>query len=382
MLLIILLLSVAVLASPITVPLKIANETGYFFPNGTLDAENIRHHIRYIQCHCQQSRTAKSLCRFDAPLRKRAVESIGLSSEHAEATPVGELRVGGQAINVFFDTIVPVTIVDPRAYNPQDSPTAQRIGQTRLSDVPIMGESQVSRWLDVTSVGNIETMMTFDRAEQDMFNPAQTDARGICAMSRGGLSLIEVLRRNSLLDRPVFAFSLIPFGPNAANAANHRGTLFLGSHRRGLRFVAVEQHPTYARLLAINGLFNGIPSRMILASGSPLIILPIDWARSVFNTLNMVVEDRGTTVFAKYTCTETPIFRILSRFASITLSRDSVRFGRDPAGLCISSIVGEEQNDIILGLPFFRSAYVAFDLERQLSQSGPPGRVGIGGPGN
>ncbi|KAL9935185.1 hypothetical protein V8E36_006261 [Tilletia maclaganii] len=105
MLYIILLLSVAVLASSITVPLKIANETGYFYPNGTLDAENIRHHIRYVQCHCQQSRTARSLCRFDAPSRKRATESIGLSSAYDGATPVGELRVGGQTINVFFDTV-------------------------------------------------------------------------------------------------------------------------------------------------------------------------------------------------------------------------------------------------------------------------------------
>ena len=74
------LLSVAVLASSITVPLKIGNETDYFYPNGTLDAENLRHHIRYVQCRCQQSRAAKNLCFFDAPLRERAVESIGLSS--------------------------------------------------------------------------------------------------------------------------------------------------------------------------------------------------------------------------------------------------------------------------------------------------------------
>ena len=105
MLQVILLLSVAVLGSSIIVPLRIANETDYFYPNGTLDAASVRHHIRYVQCHFQQSDIAKSVCRFDTPLPKRAVESIGLFSAYHAATPVGELRIGGQAINVIFDTV-------------------------------------------------------------------------------------------------------------------------------------------------------------------------------------------------------------------------------------------------------------------------------------
>ncbi|KAL9933860.1 hypothetical protein V8E36_007518 [Tilletia maclaganii] len=372
----ILLLSVAVLASSITVPLKIANETGYFYPNGTLDAENIRRHIRYVQCRCQQSRTARSHCRFDAPSRKRATESIGLSSAYYGATPFGELRVGGQPINVFFDTIVPVTIVDPRAYNPQASPTAQRIGQVRLSDVPIMGMSQVSRWYDVTSVGNIEAMTTFDRAEQAMFNPEQTDAMGICAMSTGALSLTEVLFRSFLLDQPVFAFSLSRIGPTADTG----GTLFLGSHRTGLRYVPLEQDLRDAGLWAISGHLNGIYSRMILASGSPLIILPILLAISVFRRLNVVVQRQGPVLIAKYNCAGPPVFLITFRSSYVILSGDSVRYGLDAAGLCISSIVGEEQTYITLGLPFFRSAYVAFDPSGRAPRTGPQGRVGIGVP--
>ena len=105
MLRVILLLSVAVLGFSITVPLRIANETDFFYPNGTLDAARVRHHIHYVQCHYQQSRTARSLCRFDAPSRKRSASSIGLFSAYHSATPVGELRIGGQAFNVIFDTV-------------------------------------------------------------------------------------------------------------------------------------------------------------------------------------------------------------------------------------------------------------------------------------
>ncbi|KAL9939472.1 hypothetical protein V8E36_001289 [Tilletia maclaganii] len=115
MLRIILLLCVAVLGSSITVPLtvsgssitvplKIANETVYFYPNGTLDAAKVKHHIHYVQCLRQHARIEHSLACFDASFWKRGFESIKLFSAYHAATPVGELRIGGQAINVIFDT--------------------------------------------------------------------------------------------------------------------------------------------------------------------------------------------------------------------------------------------------------------------------------------
>ncbi|KAL9939474.1 hypothetical protein V8E36_001291 [Tilletia maclaganii] len=300
MLQVILLLSVAVLGSSIIVPLRIANETDYFYPNGTLDAASVRHHIRYVQCHFQQSDIAKSVCRFDTPLPKRAVESIGLFSAYHAATPVGELSVGGQAFKVIFDTIVPVTTVDPRSYLPEDSPTAQRIGQPRFSFVPNIGMSLVSRWRDVTAVGGIETYTTFDRAEQRMFTPTQQDAMGICAMSRyhtsaGGVySLIEVLHQSRLLDRPVFAFSLVRL-ERSIQTLEHGGMLYLGSHCRGLRFVSLDQDPRYAGLWAISGQLNDIYWRMILASGSSFIVLPAALAVYTFGRLGLVVEEDGSS---------------------------------------------------------------------------------------
>ncbi|KAL9940966.1 hypothetical protein V8E36_000454 [Tilletia maclaganii] len=382
MLRIILLLSVAVLGFSITVPLRIANETNYFHPNGTLDVANVRRHVHYVQCHCQQSRTAKSLCRFNAPSRKRDVESIELISAYHAATPVGELRIGGHVINVIFDTILPVTIVDPRAYHPGESSTAYRIEQLRLSFYPTIGERQVSRWRDVTSVGRIETTTTFDRAEQPIFTPDQTDAMGICAMSRyhtssgGAYPLIEVLAQNSLINQPVFALSLSRLEQTTPNG----GTLSLGHHRRRLQFSPLEQNPHYAGLWAIRGHLNDIPSRMVLASGSPFVILPILLARLVFHRLELMVEENDTTLFAKYNCADPPLFYLTFSATSVPLDRDSVRLGVDEAGLCISSIIGAVQDDIMLGLPFFRSAYVAFDLFGRAGGRRAPGRIGIGLP--
>ncbi|KAL9936978.1 hypothetical protein V8E36_004213 [Tilletia maclaganii] len=422
MLRIILLLCIAVLCSSITVPLKIANETVYFYANGTLDAEKIRHHIHYIQCHYQQSRTARSLCRFDAPLRKRRVESIELFSPSHAATPVGELRVGGQAFNAIFDTvrrlhsqersdsmllidigllhhfapfcelstqltleIVPVTIVDPRAYLPETSPTARRVGEDRLTHIPAGGVSVVSRWRDVMTVGGIETITTLDRGENHMFDPTWNAAMGICAMSRydsssgGALSMIEVLTGRQLLDRPVFAFSLSRLG-QTTQVTENGGILSLGYHRRSVRFSPLEQDPRYAGLWAISGHLNSISSRMILASGCPFIILPVQLARSIFDAHGLLVEEYGTALIAKYICALPPHFHIRFPAISVTLSMDSIMLGVDENDFCILSIIGAMQVDITLGLPFFRSAYVAFDLIGRAGRYGTPGRVGIGPP--
>ncbi|KAL9940963.1 hypothetical protein V8E36_000451 [Tilletia maclaganii] len=243
-----------------------------------------------------------------------------------------------------------------RAYRPGESRTAQPIRQPRFSLYSTIGERLVSRWSDVTSVGGIQTTTTFDRAEQEIFTPDQTEAMGICAMSRyrpssgEPYSLIEVLFRSFQLDQPVFALSLTP--PTIANG----GTLSLGNHRPGLRFSPLEQGQRYAGLWAISGQLNGIDSRMVLASGSPFIILPVRLARSIFGTLGLLVEARDTTLFAKYNCARPPPFHITFPATSIFLDRNSVSFSVDAAGLCISSIIGAVQDDIMLGLPFFRSA--------------------------
>ncbi|KAL9939473.1 hypothetical protein V8E36_001290 [Tilletia maclaganii] len=196
--------------------------------------------------------------------------------------------------------MVSVTIVDPRMYLPEASPTAQRIGQPRLFFLPNTGMSQVSRWRDITTVGGIETYTTFDRAEQRMFTPAQQDAMGICAMSRyhtssGGVySLIEVLSRNLLLDRPVFALSLSR-PEQTASITEHGGELSLGDHRTRLRYSPLEQDPHYAGLWAVSGTLNGIVSRMILASGSRFITLPVPLARLIFGRLGLMVEKYGSS---------------------------------------------------------------------------------------
>ncbi|KAL9932821.1 hypothetical protein V8E36_008520 [Tilletia maclaganii] len=391
MLQILLFLSLATLCSSFTVQLRAVNETVFLHPNGTLNVAKALHHIHAGRCKYQQVREDSRLCHLYSSSEKRSTERIDLYSIYDVIAPVGQLSVGGQPFKVIFNTAALVSIVDPRAYSPTASPTAEHIGQSYINTFPGQHVSQVSRWRDFTSIGGIGTAATIDLAWQPIFDSSETEALGVCAMSRGDISssrplpVIKEFVRARLLDRPVFAFSL----SRLRQPQTSGGEITLGSHRRNLRFALLEADPRYAGLWAVSGVFNDFESKMILDSGSSFIVIPAWEATRIFNNLGLVIEQHRSVVMAKYLCKFPPIFQITIGSRQITLSADSVQFGLPEESvhfvqpehqLCILSIVGEQRDDVRLGLPFFRSAHVAFDLEFETRGYGTRGRVGIGLP--
>ncbi|KAL9932616.1 hypothetical protein V8E36_008733 [Tilletia maclaganii] len=382
MLHILILFSIVVLSSSITVKLRAPNETTYLHHNGTLDTKKLLRHLRYVQCRFQSTQTANHPCIFSSPLQKRVAESTELHWPAHSAAPVGELSIAGRPTLVFFDTAAQFTIFDRRTYTPALSPTAEPIGDPFLATFSDGRQSQMSRWRDFVGIGNLVAKITFDRAQEPMFNPTRTDAMGICALSRfdglGGrpLSVIEELSRGRLLDLPVFAFALSRSGQKAPNG----GWLFFGFHRRGLRFADLDRDPRYAGLWAVHGSLNGVASTMVLDTVSNLIVLPVRHASDIFARLGLRVVRHNSVLMARYNCNFHPDISIKIATRTIELSRDSVELSADEQNVCTLSIVGQQQDHITLGLPFFRNAYVAFDLVGRVEGSEGPGRIGIGPP--
>ncbi|KAL9938482.1 hypothetical protein V8E36_003105 [Tilletia maclaganii] len=240
----------------------------------------------------------------------------------------------------------------------------------------------MSRWRDFVWIGTLVTKITFDRADIPIFDPTRTDAMGICALSRFDgldgrpLSVIEELSRARLLDLPVFAFALSRRG----QTSHHGGWLFLGRHRRDVLFSDLDRDPNYAGLWAVRGSFNEIPSTMVFDTVSKLVVLPVHQARFIFTSLALDVEVHDGVLMAKYVCKHPPAFVIAISSSIIYLSGDNVQLNVERPNVCTLSIVGEEQDYITLGLPFFRSAYVEFDLVGHVGDPRRPGRVGIGLP--
>ena len=158
-----------------------------------------------------------------------------------------------------------VSIADPRAYSPTASPTAQHIAQSYLNILPDGRVLRVSRWRDFTSIGEIGATATIDVAQQPIFDSSETEARGVCAMSRGGtpsgrpFSVIQEFARSQLLDRAVFIFSL----SRLRQPHTSGGVITLGSHRSDLKFAALETGPRYAGLWVVKGRLNGFESKMV-----------------------------------------------------------------------------------------------------------------------
>ncbi|KAL9934859.1 hypothetical protein V8E36_006634 [Tilletia maclaganii] len=373
--------NILALGFAITVTLFASNSSGPFHRNGSLDAAQVTKHVHFIQCRYHRTRREDHLCRFHYGFAKRSRGHLELFQGGYAGTPVGELRFGGQPYLAIFDTAALFSTVDPSAYVPEASPTAEHIEQPYVNTLPDGPMSQLPRWRDVAYVGGIEARVTVSRAQHRIFDPAVTPAMGVCAMSRadgssgGPRSVIQELVSARLLDRPVFAISL-----SNSQAEAGGGILLLGSYRSGLRFVPLDRSPRYTGLWAFSAWIHGIHSTMILDSGSSFIILPIELARTLFHRLWLTVEQHGSTLMASYPCAHPPVFPIATAFRTIILSRESLRFGSDKDGICALSIIGAEQAHTTLGLPFFRSAYVAFDLHGSVPRGNLPGRIGIGYP--
>ncbi|KAL9934178.1 hypothetical protein V8E36_007260 [Tilletia maclaganii] len=374
--------SIVVLSSSITVNPRAPNETTHLHHNGTLDAEKVVQHLRYVQCRFQSTQTANHLCPRFSRLEKRRAGSIELRSASTSAAPVGELSIVGRPTLVVFDTAAPFSIFDPRTYNPELSQTAEQIGEPFAATFRDGRESQISRWRDFVRIGDIGARTTFHRAQEPIFDPTKTNAMGICALSRFGglagrpLSLIEEFSRADVIDRPVFAFALSRVGQTVPSG----GWLFLGFHRRSVHFAALDSDPRYAGLWAVRGSLNEIFSTMVLDTVSTFIVLPLEQARSIFDSFGLVAEQYDSVLMANYHCAFPPVISITIGSSRITLSRDSVKLSVEEPNICTLSIVGQEQGHITLGLPFFRSAYVAFDLGGRVGRSVRPARVGIGRP--
>ncbi|KAL9935597.1 hypothetical protein V8E36_005174 [Tilletia maclaganii] len=99
-----------------------------------------------------------------------------------------------------------------------------------------------------------------------------------------------------------------------------------------------------------------------LHAGSAFIILPIQLARTLFSKLNLWTEELGTSLLARYPCARYPSISIRFGRRALILRPSSLQFGAEHEGWCTLSIIGEHQEQITLGRPFFENAYTVIDM--------------------
>ncbi|KAL9932612.1 hypothetical protein V8E36_008729 [Tilletia maclaganii] len=352
------------------------NTSASLYPNGTLDYAKVRSQIRHIQhrhCLAQQKHC---FCRRMFPsLYKRhngqeAMEPIGLGG-----APTIPVYIGDQALMLMLETTAMHTLIEPASYFPGLSPSAEYLGASYFGLSPSGRGSEAACWRDTISFAGLSIQSTFFQGQNRIFDPSLTAADGVVSFSRHDSSSqnapppIYEMQESLLLDRPLFAFSL----PHAARRLPTDGRLTVGAIDRSaysdsLRYSSVESQPPYQNLWAVRGAINGRESMMVLDTGSPFIILPMQIARSVYDQSYIQSEHAEGVLVGRYLCRNSPRIRIRIGRASVPIHHSSLQFGTEDNGWCAFTVVGAEQDDITLGRPFFENAYTVMDLR---------GRVGL-----
>ncbi|KAL9935594.1 hypothetical protein V8E36_005171 [Tilletia maclaganii] len=352
------------------------NTSVLLYPNGTLDYAKVEYQIRHIQhrhCLAQQKHCS---CRREFPsLYKRRNGQVPMESSGLGGAPTIPVYIGDQALMLMFDTTAMHTLIEPARYISARSPSAVYLGSRYFGLSPSGRGSEAACWRDIMSIDRLSTRVTFCQGKDRIFDPVSTAADGVVSFSRHYLLSrnpappIYEMQHALLLDRPLFAFSL----PHAARRLPTDGLLTVGAIDRNafsesLRYSLVESQPRYQNLWAVHGKLNGRESVMILDTGSPFIILPIQHARIVFDELHVQSEQFRGVLFGRYFCRRSPSIRIKIGRVSVPIHQSSLQFGAEDNGLCGFSVIGAEQEDITLGRPFFENAYTVMDLS---------GRVGL-----
>ncbi|KAL9931285.1 hypothetical protein V8E36_009892 [Tilletia maclaganii] len=356
-----------------TIPLQQANLSVFFHPNGSLDAVRSAGHTRYIRygyCLAQQK---NHRCGHEIlPLHRRERGQLSLHEGAFGSAPTMTISVGAQTMSVIFDTAALVSIIDPAHYSPERSSTAHNLQAHHQALLANGCTTKMVRWQDLISIAGLNALATFDRSEQPIFNPAVSAAGGMLAFSKhdsqceNPLPLIYVLQQKQHLDRQIFSFSL-PRSQYFGGPPETGGKLTLGQFDRSmgleaLRYSSVQSGPRFRHLWATSGSINSHQAVMILHTVSAFIVLPIQLARTLFSQLNLWTEELGNSLFARYHCANWPSIIIRIGASTIVLRPGSLQFGAQHEGWCTLSIIGEHQEEITLGRPFFENAYTVIDL--------------------
>ncbi|KAL9935973.1 hypothetical protein V8E36_004815 [Tilletia maclaganii] len=365
-----------------TIPLQQANHSVFFQPNGSLDAIRFAGHTRYIRhMHCLAQQKNR-LCEHETlPLRRQESGQLSIHGGAFGAAPTMTIAVGGQTLPVIFDTTALVSVVDPVHYLPERSSSAHHLQLRHLVRLVDGRTAEMIRWKDLISIAGLNAFATFDRSEQRIFDPSISAAGGVLAFSKHDATcqnptpIIYVLQQELRLDRPIFSFSLPRYqyfgGPLEADGKLTIGDFDRDRGRRNqaLRYFPFEPGPRYRNLWATRGKINNHSGVMILNTVSAFIILPIQLARTLFAELNLRTEEVRGSLLARYPCASYLYIDLRIGEKPMFLRRSSLQFGDQHEGQCTLSIIGDYQEEITLGRPFFESVYTVIDLSGWLGFS-------------
>ncbi|KAL9939875.1 hypothetical protein V8E36_001692 [Tilletia maclaganii] len=364
----------------IPIPLERPQQDPFLHKNGTLDIHALEYHMLghslMLDWLCARDRedgiTLAPVMNGSSFRRKLSSREFAVlhTISHPGYLPTGVITVGSQTISAIFSTSTSNFLVDSSAYSPHRSQSHPSLtGSNFVIDMtPYYGVTGVVVRDRVVIAGISGVEITFGLANQPLF-PRTSQAQAVCGMSMpgsgsvGNLPFFYEMLAQGAVSEPVYAMRLSRRGI---------GAIYLGGYDEELVWGQVLWMPmasTVGRWI-FPGKVQGISAIFSLDSAARFMVMPYNLAQEVFSRLELETRTHhhdhlGTILLASYSCEDPPVFVLQIAGRVINLSPEALNVGLDPVdGRCYLSVYGSQslEHHVTLGLPFFESTFVVFDV--------------------
>lgn len=259
-----------------------------------------------------------------------------------------------------FDTGSSDTLVNPGAYNPDQSSSSSDTGTTFNDGYGDGTQANGEVYQDALTIGGLHADKAYIGLSQSQFIGGQGEGnnQGISGMAFPNLASFQQqepyfysLLNAGVLDQQAFIFALRTSG----------STLTLGAASDSATYVPV----TDASYWSINAKINNQDISGIVDSGTTVIVAPTQEATTFFDSLGLQYFQQDGQYMATYDCNNPPGVSFHFGSKTVTLS-DTVSYGTYN-GQCVLSVVGADVGSAgwIMGDSMMQATTVTFDVGNQ-----------------
>lgn len=292
----------------------------------------------------------------------RGVGRVPLGDQSGGQLWSGPISFGtpAQQIYIDFDTGSSDTLVNPSAYDPNQSSTSQDTGTTFRDGYGDGTQAYGEVYQDALSIAGLSAPTAYIGLSQSQFvGGNEGNNQGISGMAFPNLAAFQQqtpyfysLINAGALDQQAFTFKLRSSG----------SSLTLGSKSSSATYVPV----TDASYWTVDAQVNGQSTSGIVDSGTTVIVAPVADAKALYSQLGLQSFEQDQQWQAVFDCNSPPSVTFSFGSKSITLG-DTVSYGTTNDGQCVFSVIGANigQDGWTFGDSIFQETVISFDVENQ-----------------
>ncbi|WFD18514.1 cathepsin D [Malassezia caprae] len=303
-------------------------------------------------------------------LLKRGDEgSVGLRNVDNGLLWTGHVQFGSppQSIYVDFDTGSADTLVNPGAYKPGSSLSSHNTNKSFSNTYGDGRKANGTIYTDKFSIGDINGKhVAIGLAKKDFIASRESPNKGISGLSMPSIQtfpsaykpFFQTLRDQGAVSQGIFQFTI----KTGSGSSLHLGGIDSSKYTGSITWVDFD--PSDGFYVAPASI-NGKEIRTIIDSGTSLIIGPPSEVKDVLQSIDGVtISDQQGQIMATFPCNKNPKVNIKYGSKTFPLANTHLKQNSTTCVLPVMGRSGLPMKAWIMGDPFFQSASVIFDQEK------------------